>query len=66
MNQDWCNGALTKARIFGAAFIYVGVDDGQAQETPLLLEKVRGVRFLNVLTKASFANAERGLLELTK
>lgn len=49
--------ALTKARIFGAAFIYMGVDDGQAQETPLLLQKVRGVRFLNVLTSKELSHA---------
>jgi phage-related protein (TIGR01555 family) len=49
--------ALTKARIFGAAFIYMGVDDGQAQETPLLIQKVRGVRFLNVLTSKELSHA---------
>jgi phage-related protein (TIGR01555 family) len=42
--------ALVKARIFGAAFIYVGVDDGQEQEQALSVPKIRGVRFLNVLT----------------
>ena len=41
---------LTKARIFGAAFIFVGADDGQAQEEPLVTKKVRAVRFLSVLT----------------
>lgn len=42
--------ALTKARIFGAAFVYMGVDDGQAQEMPLLPNKISGIKFLNVLT----------------
>lgn len=52
----WCGlaetlrDALVKARIFGAAFIYIGAEDGQAQEQPLIVQRVKGVRFLNVLT----------------
>lgn len=42
--------SLIKARIFGAAFIYIGAEDGQAQEQPLIVQRVKGVRFLNVLT----------------
>ncbi len=42
--------ALVKARIFGAAFIYVGADDGQPQDAPLSMARVKRVRFLNVLT----------------
>jgi phage-related protein (TIGR01555 family) len=42
--------ALVKSRIFGAAFIYIGADDGQTQEQLLSIAKVEDVRFLNVLT----------------
>jgi phage-related protein (TIGR01555 family) len=42
--------ALVKSRVFGAAFIYVGADDGQPQDQPLAIAKVKDVRFLNVLT----------------
>jgi phage-related protein (TIGR01555 family) len=48
--SDILRDALVKSRIFGAAFIYVGADDGQPQEAPLLTQKVKRVRFLNVLT----------------
>lgn len=41
---------LIKSRIFGAAFIYVGADDGQPQEQPLNISRIKSVRFLNVLT----------------
>lgn len=41
---------LIKSRVFGVAFIYVGVEDGQTQDQPLLAQKVKRVRFLNVLT----------------
>ncbi len=47
---DVVRDALVKARIFGAAFIYVGADDGQAQEQPMAVGRIRNVRFLNVLT----------------
>jgi uncharacterized protein len=47
---DILRDALVKSRIFGASFIYVGVDDGQAQEQPLIIQRVKDVRFLNVLT----------------
>lgn len=42
--------ALIKSRIFGAAFIYVGANDGMFQEQQLIVERVKGVHFLNVLT----------------
>ena len=48
--SDVLRDALVKCRIFGASFIYVGVDDGQVQEQPLMVPRVTGVRFLNVLT----------------
>jgi phage-related protein (TIGR01555 family) len=41
---------LVKSRIFGAAFIYVGVDDRQYQNRPLVFKKIKGVHFLNVMT----------------
>lgn len=47
---DILREALVKARIFGTAFIYVGADDGQAQEQRLVISKIKSVRFLNVLT----------------
>ncbi len=49
--------ALTKARIFGAAFLYIGADDGQEQASPLLLSRLKGVRFLNVLTSKDLSKA---------
>ena len=42
--------ALVKARIFGAAYIYVGAEDGCSQDTPLRIAKTKRVGFLNVLT----------------
>lgn len=48
--------ALVKSRIFGAAFIYVGADDGQAQDQPLHIPKVKSVRFLNVLTAKNLSH----------
>ncbi len=48
--SDILRDVLVKARIFGAAFIYIGADDGQAQEQGLSLPKIRGVRFINVLS----------------
>jgi phage-related protein (TIGR01555 family) len=53
--------ALVKSRIFGAAFIYVGADDGGPQDAPLVVSKIKEIRFLNVLSskelsKASFYN----------
>lgn len=50
---------LVKSRIYGAAFIYVGANDGCRQEESLDTVKIRGVRFLNVLgcnelSKATF------------
>jgi phage-related protein (TIGR01555 family) len=47
---DVLRDALVKCRIFGTAFIYIGADDNQAQEQPLILSRTKGVRFLNVLS----------------
>ncbi len=47
---DTLRDVLVKSRIFGAAFIYIGVDDGQEQTYPLILSRSKGIRFLNVLT----------------
>ncbi len=47
---DVVRDALVRSRIFGAAFIYVGADDGQAQEQPMVVGRIKNVRFLNVLT----------------
>ncbi len=49
--------ALTKARIFGVAFLYIGADDGQPQASPLLFSRLKGVRFLNVLTSKDLSKA---------
>lgn len=51
--------ALVKSRVFGAAFIYVGANDGRKQEEPLEPSKNKGVKFLNVvavneLSKSTF------------
>jgi phage-related protein (TIGR01555 family) len=48
--NDILRDVLVKARIFGAAFIYVGVDDGLPQDKPLNLGEACEIRFLNVLT----------------
>jgi len=48
--SDILRDALVKSRIFGAAFIYVGADDGEPQEAELSIAKVKKVKFLNVLT----------------
>jgi phage-related protein (TIGR01555 family) len=48
--SDILRDVLVKSRIFGAAFIYVGADDGQSQDQPLIIPMIKGVRFLNVLT----------------
>lgn len=47
---DVLRDALIKSRIFGAAFIYMGVDDGQIQDQPMLSSRIRQLRFLNVLS----------------
>ena len=52
----WCDlaetlrDALVKSRIFGVAFIYIGGDDGQNQDQPLAINRVKDIKFLNVLT----------------
>jgi phage-related protein (TIGR01555 family) len=42
--------ALIKARLFGAAFIFLGVDDGCDQAKPLKLQQVKTLRFINVIS----------------
>lgn len=46
--SDILREALVKARIFGAAFIYIGIDDGLQQEHQIASQRIRSVRFLNV------------------
>lgn len=50
--SDLLRDALVKSRVYGAAFIYLGVDDGLEQYLPLKedLKKVKALRFLQVLT----------------
>jgi len=50
---------LVKARIFGAAFLYIGANDRKAQDKLLIPHQTNGVQFLSVLaakdlSKASF------------
>jgi len=70
---DTLRDVLVKSRIFGAAFIYVGADDGQEQALPLILSRIKCVRFLNVLTTKDLSyqsfyadpnNAKYGHVEL--
>lgn len=42
--------ALVKSRIFGAAYIYIGADDGQLQDMPLNIQRIKSIKFSNVLT----------------
>jgi len=42
--------ALIKARLFGAAFIYLGIDDGSNQEQPFVATKNKGLKFINVIS----------------
>lgn len=49
-SHELIRDALVKARIFGASFIYIGADDGLAQDQPLVLPKIKRLRFINVLT----------------
>src|SRR5690606_31088464 len=48
--NDLLREVLLRSRIFGAAFLYMGVDDGQEQYQPLAIQRVRDIRFLNPLT----------------
>ena len=54
--NDILRDALVKSRIFGAAFIYVGADDGQPQDQHLVPNRIKAVRFLNVLTAKDLAH----------
>jgi uncharacterized protein len=42
--------ALIKSRIFGAAFIYLGLEDGLEQHKPMAKEKTKGLKFINVIS----------------
>lgn len=46
--SDLLRDVLVKSRIFGAAFLYLGANDGQLQESPLLINKP--ILFINVLS----------------
>ncbi len=42
--------ALIKARLFGAAFIFLGVEDGSDQANPLRLQSIKTLKFINVIS----------------
>lgn len=42
--------ALIKARLFGAAFIYLGLEDGAEQQKPVVKEKIKSLQFINVIS----------------
>ncbi len=42
--------ALIKARLFGVAFIFLGVEDGDDQACPLVTQKLKGLKFINVIS----------------
>lgn len=42
--------ALIKARLFGAAFIYLGIDDGLEQHKPVVENKIKSLKFINVIS----------------
>lgn len=54
---DIVRDALLKSRIFGAAFIFMGINDGQPQDKPLNLAKIKGLKFLHVLTPKDLKKA---------
>jgi phage-related protein (TIGR01555 family) len=39
------------ARVFGGAVIYMGLEDGQPEDQPLAVERLQGIRFLQVLDR---------------
>jgi phage-related protein (TIGR01555 family) len=41
---------LIKARLFGAAFIYLGIEDGLEQHKPVIEGKVKSLKFVNVIS----------------
>jgi hypothetical protein len=43
--------AMTWARLFGGAALIIGADDGLDPQYPLLVDRVRGVRFVNVVDR---------------
>lgn len=42
--------ALVKARLFGAAFIFLGLDDGLNQSQPTNLSRLKNLKFINVIS----------------
>jgi phage-related protein (TIGR01555 family) len=42
--------ALIKARLFGAAFIYLGIEDGLEQHKPVVEGKIKSLKFINVVS----------------
>ena len=42
--------ALIKARLFGAAFIYLGIEDGLEQHKPVVEGKIKRLKFINVIS----------------
>lgn len=42
--------ALIKSRLFGAAYIFLGIDDGADQTNPLVLQKIKSLKFINILS----------------
>lgn len=54
---DIVHEALLKSRIFGAAFIFMGIDDTEPQDKPIDLTKIKGVKFLHVLSAKDLKKA---------
>jgi phage-related protein (TIGR01555 family) len=42
--------ALIKARLFGTAFIYLGIEDGLEQHKPVIKDKNKSLKFINVIS----------------
>lgn len=42
--------SLIKARLFGAAFVFLGVDDGDDQARPLVIKRLKELKFINVIS----------------
>lgn len=50
VNEKMCD-AIRWARAWGGASMVLGVDDGQTADKPLIIEKCRGVKFINVVDR---------------
>lgn len=46
-------------RLYGGAVLIVGADDGQAMDQPLVLERIRSIRYLNVVNRWELNQGER-------